>query len=118
MVGHHVGGARGRGGGPGRGSGNPGDPNNQENMDLDSDGGLVNNGVVVTMARKRLVNVDGTFTERTVEQQVPSEGFVSDKILMIETNSSGVVDKSQMSTPQKIHDQKKTQTGWRHKYIN
>lgn len=58
-------------------------------------------GIVVPVARKRLVNADGTFTERTGSSRFPPAGFVSDKV-MLETSTSEILDKSQMSTPQKV----------------
>ncbi|XBI86616.1 hypothetical protein VPH35_094541 [Triticum aestivum] len=92
------GGSMGRGGGQGLGRGNPGDPNDQAvDMDLGD--------VSIPTARKRLIGQDG------VPVGTPSLGHVNEKVLLIENGSKGVVDKSQLSTPQKIHDNKRLRTG-------
>ena len=77
----------GRGGGQGGGRGNPGDPNEQEAADMDL------GDTIIPTARKRLIGQDGT------PVSTPSTGHVTEKVLLIENNSKGVVDKSQLSTP-------------------
>lgn len=103
-------GPAGRGGGFGRGrNNNPGEPNEQENndMDLGGSGGLGSNQIVPS-ARKRLVGPDGTFLKDTAV--IPSVGVVAEKVLQIENRPVIPVDKSTMSTPQKVQEAKRQRT--------
>ena len=62
----HGGNASARGVGIGRGSGVPGEPNDQENMDLDIGGGVIHSGnAIVPVARKRLIGDDGLVIGKT-----------------------------------------------------
>ncbi|XBI35718.1 hypothetical protein VPH35_121373 [Triticum aestivum] len=89
----------GRGGGRGGGRGNPGDPNEQEAADMHL------GDTIIPTARKRLIGQDGTPVSTS------STGHVTEKVLLIENNSKRVVDKSQLITPQKIHDNKRLRAG-------
>lgn len=101
--------AMGRGGGIDRGRGNSWGANSKENTDLDfCDGGGINSGVVVPMARKQLIDQDGTVMERSGSQ--PSTyptGFVFDKVNFLENISNETIDNSSEHSTKKIHDQKR-----------
>ena len=83
-------------------------------MDLDGTDGASATAIVPS-ARKRLIGQDGNINGPTVHTGGPSgsgtnlpPGYVSEQIHLLE-NTSNVesVDKSTMSTPQKIHDPKR-----------
>lgn len=100
----------GRGDGGGRGGGVPGDPNPQEHEDMDL-GDLPPGNTIVPQARKRLITQDGRINTTADPAAIPPAGFVTDKVLLIENTGGEQVDKSLLSTPQKIHDNKRLKTG-------
>lgn len=103
-----AGGRTSRGGGPEGRSGYDGRSNDEENTDMAVDGRLENNsGAMVPLARKRLIGQDGFAVLRNKDAINPCPGFVTDTVNLIEGKSAVVVDKSQLSTPQKIHDPKR-----------
>lgn len=91
-----------------RNNGKPGDanPNEQESMDVGEENSQLGNTVTLS-ARKRLISQDGKINSKADPAATPPAGFVTDKVLLLENTSEEQIDKSQMSTPQKIHDHKR-----------
>lgn len=108
-VGNYGGGGR-----FGRGRGNPGDPNPSERNTMDIDAIMPQaSGVVVPSARKRLIGHDGSLSrsqDRGVPLKTPPQGFVSEKVGLLENGPEAQVDKSQLSTPRKFQDLKRMRT--------
>ena len=98
------GGSMGRGGGFGRGRGNPGDPNLQESEDMELE------NAVIPLAHKRLISQDGMVVINT--STMPPGGFVNDKVNLFENVNREPVDKSLLSMPQKVHDNKRQKLGF------
>ncbi|XBI38444.1 hypothetical protein VPH35_123455 [Triticum aestivum] len=89
---------------------NPREQNLNEDKDMEMDS---NQGAVIPSARKRLIGQDGKVNSPNVGTSwlpgtpPPPPGFVNDKVQLLEGNGSETIDKSTMSTPQKIHDPKR-----------
>ena len=72
-----------------------------------------NKGVVVPMVQKRLIDendnfvVSGGAARHELAGTLPPQGFVSDKVNLLENGANEVIDKSLLNTPQKIHDPKR-----------
>ena len=92
----------------GAGRGNDGDLNPQESVSMDMERGDDLQGKdVVPFARKRLISQDGTVNIVANSSMAPPLGFVTDQVLLIEHIGGGQIDKTHMSTPQKLHDNKR-----------
>lgn len=97
-----------RGGGFGRGRGVSGEPNPHENVDMDlADVAAPLGSAIVPVARKRVIDQDGGIDNSVAPSATPPPGFVMDKVNLLENISTEQVDKSLLSTPQRIHDQKR-----------
>ncbi|KAF7100489.1 hypothetical protein CFC21_102001 [Triticum aestivum] len=97
-----------RGGGNMRSGGVPGgnrsdlkDHGSQEPMNLDP------GSMIAPMARKRLINGDDTASTNPGGAVAPPPGFVNNKVNLIEYGSVEAVDKSKVSTPEKVQVQKR-----------
>ena len=90
------------------GRGNVDDLNPQESESMETERGDDPQGKdVVSFARKRLISQDGTVNTAANSSMAPPPGFVSDQVLLIEHTGGSQIDKTLMSTPQKIHDNKR-----------
>ncbi|XBI55638.1 hypothetical protein VPH35_037413 [Triticum aestivum] len=104
----NMGRPRGRDGGLDREQVDPEDPNPKGQNDMELDRRMNNQGAVVPMAKKRLIGDDGSVTSNGGREVLtPPPGFVNERVGLLESGRSDRVDKSQMSTPEKIHDPKR-----------